>query len=112
MPSPDGIGCADWSGNYTSMPMSEFCGNHTVTKCENIVYYYQEQGSKVWPSNLGQIGSIDPHQDNWINSTLVTHYELICDRTSLVKNAKSFQMAGNDCEDLVCVQKCLHFDRI
>ena len=49
---------------------------------------------------LWQIGSIDPHQDNWINSTLVTHYELICDRTSLVKNAKSFQMAGNDYEDL------------
>ena len=39
---------------------------------------------------------IDPYQDNWINSTLVTHYELICDRTSLVKNAKSFQMAGID----------------
>ena len=32
--------------------------------------------------------------NDWIDSTLVTHYHLICDQAGAIKNAKSMQMAG------------------
>ena len=54
MPSPDGIGCLDWSQNYTSgfPTMSEFCSNHTETPCENVIYQYQDQGSQHQSQDL------------------------------------------------------------
>ena len=32
--------------------------------------------------------------DNWIESTLATHYDLLCERSGMIKNAKSAQMLG------------------
>ena len=33
-------------------------------------------------------------QNDWIDSTLVTHYHLICEDSGAIKNAKSMQMLG------------------
>ena len=54
MATPDGIACYDWPNDNrnTSLTMSEFCSNYTETKCENIIYEYQDKGSELQSVDL------------------------------------------------------------